>query len=290
MDLIRTDLAVESTAQFENELPQGVCVSSGGHGEAKLTRVTITTDEAAQKVGRAKGTYITVNLPEVQDSVGSADDVTRLVAKELSRMLPKEGAILVVGLGNSMMTPDALGPKATQQIIATRHIPKQVTQQTGLENLRCVATIAPGVLGQTGIETSEIVGSIIRDLQPAAVIVIDALAAHSLSRLGNTIQISDSGISPGSGVLNSRKELSSQTLGVPVISIGIPTVVDGGTLAMDLLGTDDSGKIPEQAYATMVTPRDIDAIVERGAKHLSLAINAALQPELSMEEITYLIS
>lgn len=290
MYLRRTDLAVESTAQFENNLPHGVKLSSGGHGDAMLTRVEITTDEAAQEVGRAKGRYITINMPAVEDSVDTADDVTQLVVEELTAMLPKEGAVLVVGLGNAQMTPDALGPKAVQQIIATRHIPKQVTEQTGLDHLRCVASIAPGVLGQTGIETWEVVQCIIKELQPAAVIAIDALAAHSLSRLGSTIQISDSGISPGSGVLNSRKELSQATLGVPVISIGIPTVVDGGTLAIDLLGFDDTSKVPKEAYTTMVTPRDIDAIIERGAKHLSLAINAALQPDLSMEEITYLIS
>ena len=146
------------------------------------------------------------------------------------------------------------------------------------------------MLGQTGIETGEIILSIVRDLSPAAVVAVDALAAGSPERLGCTIQISDSGISPGSGVLNARKELSRQSLGVPVLSLGIPTVVDGGTLVCGLLGCEDESRVPEEARAMMVTPRDVDALIERGAKHLSLALNAALQPQLSLEEISYLVS
>ena len=197
---------------------------------------------------------------------------------------------LVVGLGNAQITPDALGPLTVRQILATRHIPAQLAEQTGLSGLRPVAAIAPGVLGQTGIETGEIILSIVRDLSPAAVVAVDALAAGSPERLGCTIQLSDSGISPGSGVLNARKELSRQSLGVPVLSLGIPTVVDGGTLVCGLLGCEDESRVPEEARAMMVTPRDVDALIERGAKHLSLALNAALQPQLSLEEISYLVS
>ena len=205
-------------------------------------------------------------------------------------MLPPEGMVLVVGLGNAQITPDALGPLTVRQILATRHIPAQLAEQTGLSGLRPVAAIAPGVLGQTGIETGEIILSIVRDLSPAAVVAVDALAAGSPERLGCTIQLSDSGISPGSGVLNARKELSRQSLGVPVLSLGIPTVVDGGTLVCGLLGCEDESRVPEEARAMMVTPRDVDALIERGAKHLSLALNAALQPQLSLEEISYLVS
>lgn len=143
---------------------------------------------------------------------------------------------------------------------------------------------------QTGIETGEIIRAVVRDTSPAAVIVIDALAARSLGRLGRTIQIADSGISPGSGVHQLPTELSAQSLGVPVISVGIPTVVDGVTLACDLTGQEDAANIDATAKTMMVTPRDIDAIIARGAKNLSLAINAALQPQLSLEDITYLVS
>ncbi len=229
-------------------------------------------------------------MPPIGGPVNPADEVTHLLAEELRRMLPPEGMVLVVGLGNAQITPDALGPLTVRQILATRHIPAQLAEQTGLSGLRPVAAIAPGVLGQTGIETGEIILSIVRDLSPAAVVAVDALAAGSPERLGCTIQLSDSGISPGSGVLNARKELSRQSLGVPVLSLGIPTVVDGGTLVCGLLGCEDESRVPEEARAMMVTPRDVDALIERGAKHLSLALNAALQPQLSLEEISYLVS
>ena len=229
-------------------------------------------------------------MPPIGGPVNPADEVTHLLAEELRRMLPPEGMVLVVGLGNAQITPDALGPLTVRQILATRHIPAQLAEQTGLSGLRPVAAIAPGVLGQTGIETGEIILSIVRDLSPAAVVAVDALAAGSPERLGCTIQLSDSGISPGSGVLNARKELSRQSLGVPVLSLGIPTVVDGGTLVCGLLGCEDESRVPEEARAMMVTPRDVDALIERGANHLSLALNAALQPQLSLEEISYLVS
>lgn len=289
MNLIRTDLAVEAAEPYRDHLPDGVSIEERELAGVKLTRVEITKQEAAERLGRPCGRYITIDLPAVSASVEPADDVTHAIADELSALLPAQGSVLVVGLGNEQITPDALGPRAAHQVLATRHIPAQLAEQTGLSGLRPVAALAPGVLGQTGIETGEIVRSIVRDLKPACVVVIDALASRSLDRLGRTIQLSDSGISPGSGVLNARRELSEESLGVPVVSVGIPTVVDGETLARDILG-DDSRDAAPGASAMMVTPRDIDAIIERGAKHLSLAINAALQPRLSLEDITYLVS
>lgn len=289
MRLFRTDLAVESAALFREQLPQGVEVEEYQKEGVKVSSVRIFSQEGASQLGKAPGRYVTVELPPVSGSVAPSDDVTHLVAQELSSLLPPEGSVLVVGLGNEQMTPDALGPRTARQILVTRHIPAQIARQTGLGQLRPVAALATGVLGQTGIETGELVRSVVRDLSPAAVIVVDALAARSLSRLGNTIQMADAGISPGSGVQNARKELSRETLGVPVISMGIPTVVDGATLACDLLGGDERN-LTFQARSMMVTPRDIDAVIERGAKHLSLAINAALHPRLSLEDITYLVS
>lgn len=290
MHLFRTDLAVESASPFRDRLPEGVSCTERDQDEVKVTSVEITTQEAAQQLGKPVGRYVTVEMPPIGGSVDPADEVTHLLAGELRRMLPPEGTVLVVGLGNVQITPDALGPLTVRQVLATRHIPAQLAEQTGLSGLRPVAAIAPGVLGQTGIETGEIIHSIVRDLSPAAVVAVDALAAGSLERLGRTIQLSDSGISPGSGVLNARKELSWQSLGTPVLSLGIPTVVDGGTLACGLLGCEDESRLPGEARAMMVTPRDIDAIIERGAKHLSLALNAALQPQLSLEDISYLVS
>ncbi len=284
MSLLRTDLAVESAAQYRDNLPEGVTVEETECAGSKLTRVFISSDGAAQKLGRAKGKYITLELPSVSESVDPSDEITHLLAQELAALLPAQGAVLVVGLGNEQITPDALGPQTAHQI------PQEVAQQTGLEGLRPVAAMAPGVLGQTGIETSEIIRSVVRDIKPAAVIVIDALASRSLERLGRTVQLADCGISPGSGVFNSRQELSRVSLGTEVVSVGIPTVVDGATLACDILGCDDSREIPPEARTMMVTPRDIDAIIKRGAKQLSLAINSSLQPRLSLEDITYLVS
>ena len=287
---IRTDLAMEAAQAYRPKLPQGVDMQEEEAGGLHVTTVRISSEEAGRPIGRKPGTYITIQLPALTGSVEPADDTTHLLAGKLAALLPKTGGVLVVGLGNEQMTPDALGPQTARQVLATRHIPQDLAERTGLGGLRPVAVLAPGVLGQTGMETGEIVHSIVRDLGPSAVIVVDALASRSLSRLGNTIQISDTGISPGSGVLNSRKELSRHTLGVPVISMGIPTVVDGATLAYDLLGEAPSKPAQDSARHMMVTPRDIDAIIQRGAKHLSLAINAALQPSLSLEDISYLVS
>ena len=230
MRLYRTDLAVEAAAEFKQRLPHGVSMQEQTRGSARIIRIVIDTDDAARRLGRPRGRYITIETPPVCESNG-ADDATHACAAELKSLLPKSGPVLVVGLGNDRITPDALGPRAARQILATRHIPRELAARTGLGALRPVAVIAPGVLGQTGIETGEIVHSVARDLSPAAVIVIDALASRSLDRLGRTIQLADSGISPGSGVFNARRELNAATLGAPVVSIGIPTVVDGETLA-----------------------------------------------------------
>lgn len=290
MNPIRTDLAVESASMLQHPLPSGVELFEKKIGDLTLTTVAIHSQEGARKIGRAPGRYITIELPDISSGIDPADDLTHLLADQLRELLPKEGSVLVIGLGNQQITPDALGPLTIRQIFATRHIPAQAARQTGLNDLRSVAALAPGVLGQTGIETGEIVHSITHALSPCAVIVVDALAAKSLSRLGNTIQLADAGISPGSGVLNARKELSEKTLGVPVISMGIPTVVDGSTLVRDLTKEQCCNEQSSHAQTMMVTPREIDAIIQRGAKHLSLAINAALQPQLSLEDITYLVS
>lgn len=284
---IRTDLAVESAAPYRMHPPEGVKFREETRDGITVTHVEITTAGAARLLERGVGHYITVEfVPEKED----AETLTCTLADVLRPLLPQDGCILVVGLGNGRMTPDALGPRAAQKILATRHLPADFALRTGLEGLRPVAALTPGVLAQTGVESSELVSAVARDIKPAAVIVIDAMAARAYQRLGRTIQIADSGISPGAGVDNARKELSSATLGVPVVSIGIPTVVDGGTLACELFGIEDDSKLPPSARRLTVTPRDIDAIIERGAKHLSMAINSALQPNLTLEEIEYLVS
>ncbi len=233
-------------------------------------------------------------MPNFANETDLLDGRLNAIADELKSMLPTEGCVLVVGLGNNDITPDALGPKCVSQIFATRHIGSDLAMSIGLPGLRAVAALTPGVLGQTGMETSEIVAAVVERIRPTAVIAIDALAARRLSRLGNTVQMSDTGVSPGSGVGNARTELSEKTLGVKVISMGVPTVVDAVTLVTDVLGEQNAARmgdirIDQEFGRMMVTPREIDLMTERAAKLIALSINTALQPSLSLDDILSLI-
>mgnify|MGYP002590559587 FL=1 len=200
-----------------------------------------------------------------------------------------DGPILVAGLGNRDITPDALGPKAADRILATRHVRKELARVAGMENLRAVSVLVPGVLGDTGIETAEALEIMVSRLHPAGVIAIDALAARSLRRLGNTVQISDSGIAPGSGIGNMRPPLSRETLGVPVIGVGVPTVVSGSTFAADLLGADDHdrealSRIIAPTDNIMVTVREVDLLISRASDLVAMAVNLALNPGFTADE------
>lgn len=297
---IRTDLAIESTKIAGKTPPKGVKIDEYRQGELSFTAVEVESPQAAELLGKPKGRYITAELSSPSDLAEARTEEAAAIAGELRRLLPQEGTVLVVGLGNREITPDALGPLVVSDVLATRHFEGKLAEESGLSALRPVAAIAPGVLGQTGIETGEVIQSVVAKIRPAAVIAIDALAARSLSRLGCTIQLADNGIAPGSGVANRRQELSRETLGVPVVSVGIPTVVDGETLAFDLLhrpeGTSEESMeqlrqmFQPQGRTMMVTPREVDVMVERGAKLLSMAINLALQPTLTAEEVTYLLA
>lgn len=292
----RTDLAMEGAEPHRGSLPAGVSVDEYEFGSLTIHSVKITGKEGAEAIGKPVGEYTTITTPPFYGSVEVEEEEISAIAREIAAMLPKQGLILVVGLGNNDITPDAVGPRTAHQILATRHISGELAEKSGIGALRPAAAIAPGVLGQTGIETSEIIRSIVRDIRPSAVVVVDALAARSASRLGNTIQIANSGISPGSGVMNSRKELSERTLGVPVVSIGIPTVVDAATLAGDLLegGEDDLEKrrqlFEPRGQSMMITPREIDVLIGHACRTLALAINKAFQPGMTLEEIGYLVS
>lgn len=283
----RSDLALEQAQHLKKNLPNSVRVLNRTEGNVTITAVQITDEAARQAMGREIGSYITVALTPFYQG-GVTDEEIEAVATELSLLLPKEGAVLIAGLGNIHITPDALGPRTVDLILATRHISGELAKSGGLEGLRPVAAIAPGVLGQTGIETSEIISAIVARIKPAAVLAIDALCAKDCDRLGSTIQISNTGISPGSGVMNHRPELSFATLGVPVISMGVPTVVDAETLLEEATGEQCSES--PAARRMMVTPREIDLLIERASKVLSLSINKALQPNISLSDITYLVS
>lgn len=292
----RTDLAIESSGLEEGKLPSGVSTEQYELGNLSIHRVKISDQEGAQIIGKPIGDYITVTTPPFGSAAEITEEEIDVIAQELAGLLPESGLVLVVGLGNNDITPDAIGPRTVHQVLATRHISGELARQSGLDGLRATAAVAPGVLGQTGIETSEIISSVVSQIHPAAVVVVDALAARSTSRLGRTIQIASAGISPGSGVQNARKELSQATLGVPVVSVGIPTVVDATTLAGDLLegGDEDLEKrrslFEPEGETMMITPREIDVLIGHACKTLSLAVNKALQPQLTLEEIGYLVS
>ena len=206
--------------------------------------------------------------------------------RELAALLPERGTVLVTGLGNESITPDALGPRASRMVLATRHIQGEFARSSGLDDLRATAVLAPGVLGQTGVESGEIVGGLCEVVHPAAVIAIDALASRSVARLGCTVQLCDTGIAPGSGVGNNRKELTEQLLGIPVIGLGVPTVVDARTLAAELTGREDAAEqVAPRGAQMMVTPREIDLIISRASRLVAMAVNAALQPDYSPLEL-----
>jgi len=200
--------------------------------------------------------------------------------------------VLVAGLGNTEITPDALGAKSMKYILATRHIKGEFARSAGLDNLRSVSVISTGVLGQTGIEVSEIIKSLSESLKPSAVIVVDALAARELSRLGCTVQISNTGIYPGSGVGNHRKGITNENIGVPVIAVGVPTVVNAVTLAEDILNRHELEEkdVSPRGESMIVTPREIDLLIERAAKLVGMSINCALQREYDFDTLLSLVS
>ncbi len=246
-----------------------------------ITRTAITTAEAAAAVGRPVGHYITAELPPLGDDETHLAAHAACIARELSALLPADGGILVAGLGNAAVTPDAIGPQAADMVLATRHIRGEWARSLGLSDLRSVAVIRTDVLGKTGVESGEILRGVCRTVRPAAVIAVDALAARSLSRLGRTVQLCDTGIAPGSGVGNARLPLSHELLGVPVIGIGVPTVVDAATIVREFGGNTAA----TDAAAMMVTPREIDLVVRRAAHLVALTINGALQPDYSPEDL-----
>jgi len=276
----RTDLALEAADTGDNQLPDGVFVEEETAGAVTVTTVRIDTPAAAERLQRPIGKYITI---EGDLSVCTAQ-MTDILTENLSEMLPP-GSALVVGLGNRDITPDIVGVSAAESVMATRHLPKAEMKAVGLGDLREVCVLAPGVMGQTGLEVCDIVRSVARDNKFDFVIAIDSLAARSATRLGRTIQLSNVGISPGSGVLNDRAEISKSSLGIPVFSLGIPTVVDAATLIYDLC--PDCGGITQNM---MVTPRGIDKIAKQGANIISKALNRALQPQLSHDDIDLLLS
>ncbi len=288
---IRTDLALERMEVLTGAVPKGVTQEELEEGGVKVTRIRVEDEQGAAALQKPPGTYVTLDLRPFKTVTDRLEEEVEAAANQIRPFLPDKGLVLCVGLGNADITPDTIGPMTTASVLATRHIMGEIAASAGLEGLRPVAALAPGVLGQTGMETAEVIYAVCRELSPAAVIAVDALASRSVERLGCTVQIADTGICPGSGVQNARKALTKESLGVPVIAVGVPTVVDMATIAYDLAeGRVDASMVSDRGRTMMVTPREIDVIVEQASKLLAFSINRALQPQLSFEELSSLVS
>ena len=291
----RTDLAVEAR-ELAGEDISGVEYSSRNECGMEISRLVVKTHSAGIKLKKEVGTYITIDVPAMTDNFLSTDYRILTIGKEIRRLLPVNGLVLVCGLGNVEITPDALGPRSASRVLATRHITGELARSTGLDRLRPVAVLSTGVTGQTGIETFEYIESIVSKVRPNAVVVIDALASRRLTRLGCTLQISDTGISPGAGVQNHRKSINQKSVGVPVISLGVPTVVDAVTLVCDVLEVGDA-KTYEQLKEALspdnrsmvVTPKEIDLLIDRASRLISMSLNCALQTEVEPAVLESLI-
>lgn len=316
---IRTDLAIEARELFgqgdQRDIP-GVKVDVDRTEDYTVTRVNVEEEIGARIMGKAKGNYITLEVPRLRDNdIDLQEDITKVLAKEIENLvkLNDRSVILVVGLGNWNITPDALGPKVVEHLLVTRHIKEYIPDQID-ESVRAVCAVAPGVLGITGIETSEIIKGIVDRVKPDVVFAIDALASRKLERVSTTIQIADTGINPGSGVGNNRKQLSKETLGVPVIAIGVPTVVDAATMANDTIdmvldsmiegsskdsdfykmlqnmNRDDKYKLIQEVLFPyfghlMVTPKEIDRLVEDISIIIADGLNIALHPGIDTKDL-----
>ena len=286
-----TDLAMEvfdglEGAEYAEETDRGTC-----GGEVKVIRLHIRTHSASERLGRPCGEYITLQTGTFGD-YGDAEiqDVAEILSRELKRMADgvglDNGGVLVAGLGNRELTADAVGPLSAARIPATRHLAGYDRQLFDSLGYREISVVAPGVTGQTGIETHEMMRSAVKSTKPVVAVVIDALAARSCDRLGCTVQISDTGICPGSGVGNERSGLNEETLGIPVIAIGVPTIVRSSVLVGDVLVDaglmDTQGDIPDELSRILeggknffVSPRDCDAVVKQAAAVIAEAVTDA---------------
>jgi len=301
MQQYRTDLAMERVNDF-GHVP-GVRVENAEIGHFSRNIVQIQSEEAAQKLQKARGCYITFHAQPLKHlEPEEKAQLAELVAGSLRHLLPPKGDILVVGLGNRRITSDALGSRTLESVLVTRHL-KDVLPAAIHGRLRGVCALSPGVLGMTGMETRDIIRGAVDHVKPAAVIAVDALAARECARIGTTIQLSDTGIQPGSGVGNHRLGLTLETLGVPVIAIGVPLVVYTAVIVRDalniLMNDMEDGYEEREAAAEslaqritaqelgemVVTPREIDELVGGLSQIIALSLNRALQPQLSEEEI-----
>lgn len=297
---IRTDLAAEARdlwreSNRETGALPGVEAKAETENGFPVETIRILDGRGEEALGKPRGTYVTLELePVLRREPGAFRRGVGVIASHLRALLalePGEG-VLVAGLGNRAMTPDVLGPMTLGHVLATRHLVRSLPETFG--GFRPVSLLETGVLGTTGLESSEVIRAVTARLRPGAVVAVDALASRRLDRVCRTLQLADTGIAPGSGVGNSRPELSRGSLGVPVIAVGIPTVVDAATLAADLTARSGLGKRPPEDFAAaaeglMVTPREIDARMQELSRLLGYGLNLALQEDLTLEDVTALL-
>lgn len=322
-----TDLVLESTEIFmnssqakeqaqENRLPPGVEMENAGDDEVKITRIRITSPTGEASIGKPMGNYITLEVPSLKDNDTEVYRKTiYAMANELKRIIPlkDDSKILIIGLGNWNVTPDALGPKVISNLMVTKHLLEYLPDQVD-KGIRPVSAISPGVLGTTGIETGEIVMGIVDKVKPDVLIAIDALAAKNMQRVNTTIQIADTGIAPGSGVGNKRMEISKNTINMPVVAIGVPTVVDAATMASETIDLVLDSMIKQAKQGTefynmlkdvnrdekygmikellepyvgnlIVTPKEIDDVVKRVSKVIANGLNIALHEGITLSDV-----
>lgn len=269
-----SDLALESYESAEKTELDGVAIEKNGN----ITTLNVINEKGAKAIDKPIGKYTTLEVDSFVSNTDIFDGRLDSFSSILKSMLPKDiTSVLAVGIGNINITADALGPKTQNYILSTRHIMNDLNKLPGFENLFCVSAISTGVLGETGIESAEIISGVAEKIKPSCIIAVDALAATSEKRLGTTVQFSSGGISPGSGVGNHRNEISEKTIGIPVIGIGIPTVVNTAILNNN---KDSCG---------YVTPREIDKITEQGAKLIGMGINACFQEGISHRDLFALV-
>lgn len=326
----RTDLAIErkellkeqknkeKSAEYSSEcnLNDGILVETKKGDGYLLTNVVIENEKASERMGKPMGSYITIESQKLKENAKDYHEkIINCLSHELKKLcnLSEGDSVLITGLGNWNITPDALGPKVVSKILVTRHLEDAVPEEI-LGELRSVSAISPGVMGITGIETGEIIKGLVDNLKPSMVIAIDALAARRSSRINTTIQMSDTGIAPGAGVGNPRMMLNEETLGIPVVAIGVPTVVDAATLVNDTMdailesminqgekGTEFYKMLydlsQEEKYNLIiqlldpytenmfVTPKEVDAVIERLANIIANSINIALHPAITIDDI-----
>lgn len=299
MTCIRTDLAAEAREIFQNANSaaeaEGVTAKSEKKGSVTVTKIEIKNENGAKALGKPIGKYITIESPEIKYSVEEYERTCKIISDSLIEMTGDvtDKTILIAGLGNSEITPDALGPAVVSRLIVTRHMKEHMGKSFGSE-FPTTCAVAPGVLGMTGIETADIISGVAGKVRPDLVIAVDALAARKTERISTTIQICDTGIQPGAGIGNRRSGLDENTLGTKVIAIGVPTVVDAATIVRDGIEAafedEDAEKISEKILSDnmrrmVVTPKDIDLVIERASKTVANGINMALNRELSLEDI-----